>query len=165
MLYAHAVPPAGGETEFADTRAAYTDLPQATRDEIDALTAEHSLMHSRAVLGFTDFAPEERAALPPSQQPVVRRFGKSGRKSLYLGAHASHIIGMPLPEGRMLLHDLLEHATQSKFVYRHLWKVGDLVLWNNRCTVHRGRPFDERFARDLRRVTTKDDSRATPVAA
>lgn len=163
MTFAHAVPPAGGETEFADTRAAYADLPHATRDEIDTLTAEHSLMHSRAVLGFTDFAPEERAALPPSQQPVVRRFGKSGRKSLYLGAHASHIIGMPVR--RMLLHDLLEHATQSKYVYRHIWKVGDLVLWNNRCTVHRGRPFDERFARALRRVTTKDDSGAMPVAA
>lgn len=165
MLFAHAVPPAGGETEFADTRAAYDDLPEATRRQIASCLTEHSLMHSREKLGFTDFAPEERAALPPVQQPLVRSFGRRGRKSLYLGAHASHIIGMPLPEGRMVLLDLLEHATQRKYVYRHHWRVGDMVLWNNRCTLHRGMPFDESHARDLRRVTTKDDAVAQPVAA
>lgn len=165
MLYAHAVPPAGGETEFADTRAAYDELPAATRDSLAHLEAEHSLMHSREKLGFTDFAPEERAALPPVRQPLVRSFGRSGRKSLYLGAHASHIIGMPVPEGRMMLMDLLEHATQRKFVYRHAWRIGDMVLWNNRCTLHRGMPYDESFARDLRRVTTKDDTVGQSVAA
>ncbi len=165
MLFAHAVPPAGGETEFADTRAAYDELPAATRAAIANLEAEHSLMHSREKLGFTDFAPEERAALPPVRQPLVRSFGRSGRKALYLGAHASHVIGMPVPEGRMMLMDLLEHATQRKFVYRHAWRVGDMVLWNNRCTLHRGMPYDESYARDLRRVTTKDDTVGQSAAA
>lgn len=165
MLFAHAVPPSGGETEFADARAAYDELPAAMREKIAKLQAEHSLMHSRDKLGFTDFAPEERAALPPVLQPLIRSFGRSGRKSLYLGSHASHIIGMPIPEGRLMLLDLLEHATQRKFVYRHQWRVGDMVLWNNRCTLHRGMPYDETYARDLRRVTTKDDTIAQPVAA
>jgi alpha-ketoglutarate-dependent 2,4-dichlorophenoxyacetate dioxygenase len=165
MLYAHAVPPAGGETEFADLRAAYEALPAATKERIDGLEAEHSLMHSRALLGFTDFAPEEHAALPPVRQPLVRVHPRTGRKALYLAAHASRIIDMPVAEGRLLLMELTEHATQRQFVYRHVWRVGDLVIWDNRCTMHRGMPFDEGFARDLRRVTTKDGAPAQLVAA
>jgi alpha-ketoglutarate-dependent 2,4-dichlorophenoxyacetate dioxygenase len=165
MLYAHAVPPAGGETEFADMRAAYDALPDAKRREIEGLEAEHSLMHSRAVLGFTDFSPEERAALPPVRQPMARTHPRTGRRALYLAAHASHVVGMPVAEGRLLLMELTEHAAQRAFVYRHVWRVGDLVIWDNRCTMHRGMPFDEAFARDLRRVTTKDGAPAQLVAA
>ena len=165
MLYAHVVPPAGGETEFADTRAAWEALPEATKARIDGLEAEHWLMHSRAMLGFTDFAPEEKAALPPVRQPLVRVHPRTGRKALYLASHASHVIGMPVPEGRLLLAELTEHAGQREFVHRHSWRVGDLVIWDNRCTMHRGRPFDEAFARDLRRVTTKNLPAAESVAA
>ena len=165
MLYAHAVPPAGGETEFADMRAAWEALPETKRREIDGLEAEHSLMHSRAALGFTDFAPEERAALPPVRQPVVRTHPRTGRKALYLAAHASHVVDMPVAEGRLLLMELAEHATQRAFVYRHAWRVGDMVIWDNRCTMHRGLPFDEAHARDLRRITTKDGAPAQLVAA
>ena len=165
MLYAHAVPPSGGETEFADMRAAYEALPEPMQDRIDGLEAEHSLMHSRALLGFTDFAPEEHAALPPVRQPVVRTHPRTGRKAFYLAAHASCIAGMPVAEGRLLMLELMEHATQRAFVHRHGWRVGDLVIWDNRCTMHRGMPFDESFARDLRRVTTKDGAPAQLVAA
>jgi len=169
MLYAHAVPPisplGGGETEFADTRAAWDALPASRQAALEGLTAEHSLMHSRAVLGFTDFAPEEHAALPPVEQPLVRRHPRTGRKSLYLASHASHVVGMEVAEGRLLLMELIEHATRRDFVYRHTWQVGDLVVWDNRCTMHRGMPFDETFARDLRRVTTKDGAAPASVAA
>jgi alpha-ketoglutarate-dependent 2,4-dichlorophenoxyacetate dioxygenase len=169
MLYAHAVPPmtplGGGETEFSDTRAAWDALPASRQAVLEGLTAQHSLMHSRAVLGFSDFAPEERAALPPVEQPLVRRHPRTGRKSLYLASHAAHIIGMEVAEGRLLLMELIEHATQREFVYRHNWQVGDLVVWDNRCTMHRGMPFDETFPRDLRRVTTKDGVAPEAVAA
>jgi len=165
MLYAHAVPPWGGETEFADTRAAWEALPEDMKARLDGLEAEHWLMHSRAMLGFTDFAPEEKAALPPVRQPVVRVHPRTGRKALYLASHASHVVGMPVPEGRLLLAELTEHASQPQFVYRHSWRVGDLTIWDNRCTMHRGRPFDEAHARDLRRVTTKNLPAADSVAA
>lgn len=157
MLHAHgAPPPEGGETEFTDLRAAWDELPEAMKRKVEGLVAEHSLMHSRATLGFTDFSPEEHAALPPVRQPVVRLHAGSGRKTLYLASHASHIIGWPVPDGRMLLRELIEFATQARFVHRHLWRLGDLVIWDNRCTMHRGRPYDDTLPRDLRRVTTSD---------
>ena len=160
MLYAHEVPAPGpkgdGATEFADLRAAYDALAPALKDEIEDLVAEHSIFHSRAQIGFTDFTEEERAAMPPARQPLVRRHPGSGRKSLYLASHASHIVGCPVPEGMLLLRDLIEHATRPDFVHRHQWRTGDLVIWDNRCTMHRGRPFDESQRRDLRRVTTQD---------
>ncbi len=156
MLFAHVVPAKGGETEFADERAAYDALEEDTKAQIGPLIAEHSIWHSRAQLGFTDFTEEERAAVPPVRQRVVRTHPGSGRRTLYVGSHASHVLGMPLPEGRLLLRDLVDHATQRQFVYRHHWRVGDLVLWDNRCTMHRGRPFDPAEPRDLRRVTTRD---------
>lgn len=169
MLYAHAVPPhsalGNGETEFADTRAAYDALPAARRDPLETMEAMHSLMHSRAMLGFSDFTPEERAALPPVRQPLVRTHPRTGRKALYVASHASHIIGMEVPEGRLLLAELTEHITRRAFVYRHEWRVGDLVIWDNRATLHRGMPFDERHARDLRRVTTKDETLPARMAA
>lgn len=169
LLYAHAVPPrselGNGETEFADTRAAYESLPQARRTMLEGMEAEHSLMHSRAVLGFTDFSPEEHAALPPVRQPLVRTHPRTGRKALYLASHASRIIGLELAEGRLLLAELIEHTTRQENLYRHDWRVGDLVLWDNRATLHRGMPFDETHARDLRRVTTKDSTFGARLAA
>jgi alpha-ketoglutarate-dependent 2,4-dichlorophenoxyacetate dioxygenase len=160
MLSARVIPPIGGETEYADLRTAYDSLPSDLKEQLEGLTAEHSLMHSRAMLGFTDFTPEERAALPPVVQPVVRIHPESQRKTLYLASHASHIIDWPIPEGRILLHDLIEFATQPQFVYRHHWRVGDFVIYDNRCTMHRGLPYaDQEVVRELRRNTTRDQSR------
>jgi len=172
LLYAHAVPPAGplgaGETEFADTCAAYEALGPERRAILDGLQAEHSLMHSRAMLGFTDFAPEERAALPPVVQPLVLTHPRTGRKSIYVASHASHVLGMEVAEGRLLLLGLIELAARAGTTYRHEWQVGDLVMWDNRRSLHRGLPFDEAYPRDLRRVTTSDGTepaRATSMAA
>jgi alpha-ketoglutarate-dependent 2,4-dichlorophenoxyacetate dioxygenase len=166
FLYAHAVPSRGGETEFADLRAAYEALDDETKATIEGLRAEHSILHSRATLGFTEFSEGERAALPPVLQPLVRRHPGSGRKTLYLASHASHIAGWPVPEGRLLLRDLIEFATRREFVYVHRWRVGDLVIWDNRCTLHRGRPYPPEERRDLRRVTTIDpENLAQPAAA
>ena len=160
MLYAVAVPPAsplgGGETEFADMRAAYDALPSPLKDEIGELIAEHDIFWSRRQIGFTDFLPGEREKYPPSRQRLVRRHPASKRKTLYLSAHASHIVGWPVPEGRLLLYDLTLYATRPEFVYSRKWRVGDLVIWDNRCTMHRGRPHDDRYPRDLRRATTLD---------
>jgi alpha-ketoglutarate-dependent 2,4-dichlorophenoxyacetate dioxygenase len=160
MLHAVAVPPASalgdGATEFADMRAAYDALPETMKAEIDGLVAEHDVFWSRGQIGFTEFAPGEREQYPPSRQRLVRRHRGSRRKTLYLSAHASHIVGWPVPEGRLLLLDLNTHATQPEFVYSHKWRVGDLVIWDNRCTMHRGRPHDDSHPRDLRRATTLD---------
>jgi alpha-ketoglutarate-dependent 2,4-dichlorophenoxyacetate dioxygenase len=157
MLFAHVVPPTGGETEFADLRAAYDALAPEMKAKIDPLIAEHSIFHSRGQLGHTDYTEAERASLPTVRHKLVRTHPGSKRKTLYMGAHASHILGWPMPEGRLLLRDLMEHATQREFVHRHRWRVGDLVVWDNRCTLHRGRPYDDaNHPRDLRRVTTKD---------
>jgi alpha-ketoglutarate-dependent 2,4-dichlorophenoxyacetate dioxygenase len=169
MLHAVVVPPAsalgGGETEFADMRAAYDALPEATQAEIDDLIVEHDIFWSRGQIGFTAFQPGEREKYPPSPQRLVRRHPGSGRKTLYLSAHASHVIGWPIAEGRLLLVDLNTHATQRQFVYSHEWRVGDLVIWDNRCTMHRGRPHDESQPRDLRRATTLDTSSTLEQAA
>jgi alpha-ketoglutarate-dependent 2,4-dichlorophenoxyacetate dioxygenase len=156
MLYAHTIPPEDGETEFCDTRAAYDALPEKMKRTIEGLEAEHSLIYSRAMMGFTDFSQEERDALGGVRHPVVRVHPVSGRKAIYLGTHASHIIGMPVPEGRVLILNLNEHASQRAFVYRHTWRRGDLVVWDNRCTMHRALPYDESYERDMRRVTTSN---------
>ena len=160
MLHAVAVPLVsalgGGQTEFADMRAAHDALPQAMQDAIDGLVAEHDVFWSRGQIGFTNFLPGEREKYPPSQQRLVRRHPGSKRKTLYLSAHASHNVGWPVPEGRILLYDLNLHATRPEFVYSHDWRVGDLVIWDNRCTMHRGRPHDDTHPRDLHRATTLD---------
>ena len=160
ILHAVAVPPAsalgGGETEFADMRAAYDALPEPMKTAIHGLVAEHDVFWSRGQIGFNDFLPGEREKYPPSQQRLVRRHPGSKRKTLYLSAHASHIVSWPLPEGRILPYDLNLHATQPEFVYSHQWRVGDLVIWDNRCTMHRGRAHDDGHPRDLRRATTLD---------
>jgi alpha-ketoglutarate-dependent 2,4-dichlorophenoxyacetate dioxygenase len=158
MLYAVTAPSAsalgGGETEFADMRAAYDALPEAMQAAIDDLVAVHDIFWSRGQIGFTEFAPGDRERYPPSRQPLVRRHPGSRRKTLYLSAHASHIEGWPMADGRLLLYDLTLHATRPEFVYRHAWRQGDLVIWDNRDTMHRGRPHDETRPRDLRRATT-----------
>jgi len=149
-------PMGGGETEFADMRAAYNALTEEQKAVVDPLVVEHDVFWSRGQIGFTEFQPGEREQYPPSRQRLVRRHPGSGRKCLYLSAHASHIVGWPVPEGRLLLRDLEEHATRREFVYSHKWRVGDLVIWDNRDTMHRGRPHDESQPRDLRRATTLD---------
>jgi alpha-ketoglutarate-dependent 2,4-dichlorophenoxyacetate dioxygenase len=156
MLSARAVPGDGGDTEFADCRTAWDALSPALRTRIAGLVAEHSIYTSRAVLGFTDFTAEERAALPPVLHPLVKRHPGSGQETLYIASHAGAIVGMPMAEARLLLADLMEHATQRASVYRHKWRVGDLVVWDNRCTMHRGRGFDLDAVRDMRRTTVAD---------
>jgi alpha-ketoglutarate-dependent 2,4-dichlorophenoxyacetate dioxygenase len=156
MLHARVVPAARADTEFADMCAAYDALDDAMRAEIEGLRVHHSIAYSRQTLGF-EFTPEEAELLKGAIHPLVRVNPRSGRRSLYLASHASRIIDWPVPEGRLLLRDLVEHATQPQFVYRHVWRVGDLVIWDNRATMHRGRPFDDaRERRELRRVTTLD---------
>ena len=160
MLYAHRVPgpsPKGnGETEFADMRAAYDALSEQQKEDIAGLVALHDIAWSRGQLGFSELLFGEKQVLPPVPQRIVRTHPGSKRKVLYVAAHASEIVGMPVPEGRLLLRELIEHATQREFVYRHEWRVGDLVIWDNRATMHRGRHYDETRVRDLRRVTTRD---------
>ena len=160
MLYAHRVPgpsPRGnGETEFADMRAAYDALSDQQKADIADLVALHDIAWSRGQLGFNELLFGEKQVLPPVPQRLVRRHPGSRRKVLYVAAHASEIVGWPVPEGRLLLRELIEHATQREFVYRHDWREGDLVIWDNRATMHRGRNFDESRVRDLRRVTTRD---------
>jgi alpha-ketoglutarate-dependent 2,4-dichlorophenoxyacetate dioxygenase len=165
MLSAKVVPPEGADTEYADLRSAYDALPAVTKAQIADLKAHHSIAYSRQVLGF-EFSAQEEDALRGAIHPVVRTMPRTNRKSLYVASHASRIIDWPLPEGRLLLRDLIEHATQRQFVYRHAWHVGDLVIWDNRCTMHRATPFeDTKFRRELRRVTTLDIPDAVPVAA
>ncbi|HYC12656.1 MAG TPA: TauD/TfdA family dioxygenase [Stellaceae bacterium] len=159
LLHARVVPAEGGETEFADLRAAYDALPGAMRAKIAGLVAEHSLLHSNRQLGLPDFSAEEQAAMPPEPRPLVHTLTASGRTTLYLASHASHIVGWPVPEGRVLLNDLMEHATQREFVYQHRWAAGDLLIWDNRCTMHRVRAYDEKAQRrELRRVMVQDTS-------
>ena len=165
LLYAHVIPDDGGDTEFADMRAAYDALPEATKAQVEPMIAEHSIWQSRGQLAVTRYTDEERATLPPVHHPVVRTNPATGRKALYVASHASHIVGLPVPDGRLLLIDLIEHATQRQFVHRHRWRVGDLVIWDNRCTMHRARPFDTTRVRDLRRVTTMDVARSAEQAA
>ena len=155
LLSAKIVPP-GADTEFADMRTAYDALPADTKARIEGLRVHHSIAYSRQTLGF-EFSPEEEAALKGAIHPLVRTIPRSGRRALYLASHASRIMDWPLPDGRLLLRDLMEHATQPRWVYRHAWRVGDLVIWDNRATMHRARPFEDGTQRrELRRVTTLD---------
>jgi alpha-ketoglutarate-dependent 2,4-dichlorophenoxyacetate dioxygenase len=157
LLYAHTIAPVGGHTEFADERAAYDALAEDIKRRLDNLVVEHSIFTSRARLGFTEFSDEERAGLPPVPQVLVRTLPESGRKSLYLASHAGRILGMPEVEGRALIDELVAHATQRQFVYTHRWRVHDLVIWDNRCTMHRGTEFDDlRWKRDVQRATVCD---------
>jgi alpha-ketoglutarate-dependent 2,4-dichlorophenoxyacetate dioxygenase len=157
ILSAHTLPQNGGDTEFADMRAAYDDLSETLKEEIADYICEHSIFTSRATIGFTDFTKEEHDALPPVPQVLVRTHPGSKRKCLYLASHADGIIGLPRPEAKILLLDLMEHVTQRKYVYTHHWQQGDVVMWDNRCTMHRGRWHDPTEIRDMRRTTVSDE--------
>ena len=153
ILHARRIPSKGGNTEFADMRAAYDALDDDTKNQIEELVCEHSQLYSRQQLGFTDFTDDERARFAPVLQRLVRTHPSTGRRSLYLSSHAGGIVGWPVPEARAFLRDLVEHATQREFVYAHRWRVGDLVMWDNRRTMHRARPFPADEPRDMRRTT------------
>jgi alpha-ketoglutarate-dependent 2,4-dichlorophenoxyacetate dioxygenase len=166
LLSARAVPKTGGNTEFADMRAAYDTLDEETKAEIEDLICEHSLLHSRAILGFTDFSDAERTTFEPVRQRLVRRHPVTGRKSLFLASHAGTITGWPMPEARSLLRELTEHATQPAFVHAHRWRQHDLVMWDNRQTMHRVRRYRQTGEpRDMRRTTIKGDGPTVAAAA
>jgi alpha-ketoglutarate-dependent 2,4-dichlorophenoxyacetate dioxygenase len=152
-LCAHVIPPVGGDTEFADMRAAWDMLDANIKAQIKDLVTEHSRIFSKGTLGF-QFTEKEYRDFAPVRQPLVRMHPGSGRHSLYLSSHAGRIVGMPQVEALMLLRELTEHATQREFVYRHKWQVGDLVMWDNQATMHRARPYEDlKYPRDMRRTT------------
>ena len=156
MLFARVVPPVPANTDFADMRAACDALDADTRARIDGLKVHHTITHSRAQLGF-EFSPEEYEKLPGAVHPLVVANPRTGRRALYLASHAAKVMGWPLPEGRLLIRELMDHAIQPGFVYSHTWRVGDLVIWDNKATMHRGRSYDDsRHRREMRRVTTLD---------
>ena len=157
LLSARSIPSTGGNTEFADMRAAYDALDDETKAQVEDLICEHSQIFSRQQIGFFDLTEEERARFKPVRQRLVRTHPVTGRKSLYLASHAGGILGWPVPEARCFLRDLIEHATQREFVYSHKWRVGDLVMWDNRQVMHRGRPFPVHEPRDVRRTTLMGD--------
>ena len=157
LLYARTVAPVGGHTEFADQRAAYDALPDAMKKKLQGLVAEHSIATSRRRSGFTNFTAEEAQRLPPVPQALVRTIPQSGRKSLYVASHAGRIFGQPENEGRALIDELIAHVSQRQFVYTHRWRAHDLVMWDNRCTMHRGTDYDDlRWVRDMQRATVSD---------
>ena len=157
MLSARKIPLAGGNTEFADMRAAYDALDDETKNEVHNLICLHSQIFSRGVLGFDDFTEAERAKWAPVRQGLVRRHPNTGQLSLYLASHAGGIEGWPMPEARSFLRDLNEHATQRQFVYAHVWRPWDLVMWDNRVTMHRARRYDPKEVRDMRRTTLTNE--------
>jgi alpha-ketoglutarate-dependent 2,4-dichlorophenoxyacetate dioxygenase len=157
LLSARSIPSKGGNTEFADMRAAYDALDDENKAQVEDLICEHSQIFSRQQIGFFDLTEEERARFKPVRQRLVRKHPVTGRKSLYLASHAGSIVGWPVPEARCFLRDLIEHATQREFVYSHTWRVGDLVMWDNRQVMHRGRPFPVHEPRDVRRTTLMGD--------
>jgi len=158
MLSGRVVPASGGNTEFADMRAAYDALDAATKAEVEDLVCEHSLLYSRAQIGITEYSDEERKLFTPVLQRLVRVHPVTGRKSLYLASHIGNIVGWQRPEAMAFIRDLMEHATQPEFVYSHPWRTGDLVIWDNRQTMHRVRRFDDlNQTRDVRRTTTRGD--------
>ena len=157
LLYARRVVPVGGHTEFADQRAAYDALPEAMKAKLKGLVVEHCIAHSRLRNGFTEFSEGERQRLPPVPQVMVRTIPQTGRKSLYVASHAGRVYGMPDDEGRKLIDEMIAHVTQRQFVYTHRWRPNELVMWDNRCTMHRGTEYDDlRHVRDLSRVTISD---------
>jgi alpha-ketoglutarate-dependent 2,4-dichlorophenoxyacetate dioxygenase len=157
LLSAHVIPPTGADTEFTDLRAAYDALPAAMKARIETLSAEHSYWYSRTLAGGPMASAAEQASRPPAVHPLVHTHPRSGRKSLYLASHASHILGMPVDEGRALIAELTAFATQPRFVYAHKWRVGDVLVWDNLCTMHRATEFDDTtIRRDVRRTTCRE---------
>jgi alpha-ketoglutarate-dependent 2,4-dichlorophenoxyacetate dioxygenase len=173
LLSGRVVPKAGGNTEFADMRAAYDALDDETKAEVEDLICEHSLIYSRGLLGFAEFTAEEKVTFAPVRQRLVRTHPVTGRKSLFLASHAGAIVGWPVPEARAFLREMVEHATQRAFVYAHQWRQHDLVIWDNRQTMHRARRYKADEVRDMRRTTIAgdgptvaqaDDAEAPPAA-
>ena len=156
MLHAVIIPSKGGNTEYCDLRAAYDALPADLKARIEGLKAEHTHLHSRFMLGDTGYTEEQKKAIPPAIWPLVMTHAGSGRRILWVGAHVAQVYGLTLAEGRMLVMDLMEHATRREFVYAHQWAVGDMVMWDNRAVLHRGRHFDLSERREMRRATTED---------
>jgi alpha-ketoglutarate-dependent 2,4-dichlorophenoxyacetate dioxygenase len=157
LLYSRKIAPIGGHTQFADQRAAYDALPEATKKKLHGLVAEHCIAHSRLRSGFTEFNEDEKRRLPPVPQMLVRTLPESGRKSLYVASHAGRIFEMPDAEGRALIDELIEHTIQQQFIYTHRWRPNELIMWDNRCTMHRGTDYDDlRWVRDMQRVTISD---------
>jgi alpha-ketoglutarate-dependent 2,4-dichlorophenoxyacetate dioxygenase len=164
LLSGRIVPPAGGDTDFANMRAAYAELPEAMKRRVEGLVAEHSLVYSRGLVDPTILTEEEKAEVPPVRQAMMRTNPVNGRKSLYLSAHASHIVGWPVDEGRALLKELTEFTTQAKFCHAHQWRQGDLVIWDNRCLMHRATPYDNvRHQRLMQRTTVAGDAPTVPA--
>ncbi len=161
LLSARRVPPEGGETDLASTRAAYAALPAAMKRRIEGLVAVHSYAYSRGLVDPDLLSEDEKAQVPPVEQALVRTNPVNGRKALLLGSHASHIVGWPVEEGRTLLKELLDFATRPRFRYRHRWRVDDLLIWDNRCALHRARPYDSRKYRRLMQRTTVAGTAAT----
>lgn len=163
LLSARIVPPEGGETEFATMRAAYDDLPEATKRRLDGLVALHSLQHSRSLVDPDVLTQDQRDEVPPVPQTLVRVNPVNGRKALYVGAHASQIVGWPQDEGSAFLRELTEFATQPRFVYRHAWRAGDLLGWDNRALLHRATAYDGvRYKRLMQRTTVAGDAPTVP---
>jgi alpha-ketoglutarate-dependent 2,4-dichlorophenoxyacetate dioxygenase len=154
LLAAREVPPAGGETEFASTRVAYAALAPAARQALEGKVAIHSFAYSRGLVGDGLLPPEHAAQVPPVPQALVRANPRNGRKAFFVGSHACEIVGMPTDEARALLRDLLARATRPDLVYTHRWRPGDMVIWDNRCVLHRGRPWDESVHRRVMHRTT-----------
>lgn len=165
LLHALSVTSKGGNTQFADMRAAYDALDAETKDEVEDLVCEHSQIYSRQQMGFFEFTEEEQRRFAPVRQCMVRTHPVTARRSLYLSSHAGGIVGWPVPEARSYLRDLTEHATQREFVHTHEWQVGDLVIWDNRQTMHRARPFPYEEKRDMRRTTLAGDGPTVQQAA
>ena len=162
LLSARSIPVNGPNTEYADMRAAYDALDDQTKAEVEGLICEHSLMYSRGQLGFTEFTEEEQQTFAPVRQVLVRTHPVTMRKSLFLASHAGTIVGWPMAEARIFLRDLIEYATQPQFVYVHHWRLHDLVMWDNRQTMHRVRRFNEtQDVRDVRRTTISSDGPTT----
>ena len=172
LLYMQAIPPVGGLTEFADMRAAWDALDDVLKAKIEGRIALHSIATSRAKMGF-EMTADENAAYPRVPQVMVRTHRASGRKSIYIASHIGEIIDMPQDEAEALVETLMAHATQRQFVYTHRWRINDLVVWDNKCTLHRGRDFDDlRWPRDAQRATSLDiaptweqEGVAVPLAA
>ena len=163
-LYARTIAPIGGMTQFADMRAAYDALSSTQKSELEDKVAEHSIFTSRSRLGFNDFSEKERQAMPAVRQKLIRTIPESKRKSLYIASHAGAIEGEDEAVGRSIIDELLDHATQRQFVYTHRWRLNDVVLWDNRCTMHRGTDFDDlRWSRDFQRVTVADKSNTCEI--
>lgn len=157
ILSARIVPPEGADTIFADTRAAYDELPSETKEKVESAVAEHWFWKTRIRGGFGEINEDMKKAMPAVQHKMVRTIPESGRTALYIGNHATHIVDWPLAEGEQFLDELNEFATEDRFTYRHKWRDGDLVLWDNRCTLHCGTHYDDaRYKRDLRRTTINE---------